>query len=59
MFERKLAQSVQRDYLQAAEQHRLKESGHNRSFTKTVIIASLTFTTLAVAFMIINQFGIF
>ena len=59
MFERKLAQSVQNDYLAAAEQHRLlKESGHNTSFTKTFIAVGLAFATLVLAFIVISQLGI-
>jgi hypothetical protein len=60
MFERKLAQSVQRDYLEAAEQHRLlKECGTNSSYTKTVIKAGLALTTVALAFIVSSQLGIF
>lgn len=53
----KLAQSVQRDYYQAAEHHRLlKESGYQPTHTRTIVTVGLTLSSLIAAAVLITPF---
>ena len=57
MFERKLAQSVQQEYLEVAEQHRLlQENGYIANRRQTAVKVGLSLITFVVILAVMSQY---